>query len=420
MTEAKKARTAAEVPALPEFWSRGFLLKHVADIVAFYEGRAQDPAGGFHQNMYLDGTRYNEGWQQIVSTARYTVNFCHVAKVLDRPELLALGRHGLAWLEEGHWVAEKEMYAFTLQDHKPLDMTQHAYAYAFVLMAHAATFKAGVAKDASGMAKVYDLLERRFWQPEHQAYADTMSEQGELDSYRGQNSNMHLCEALLAAYESCGEERYLKRAEVLAKTYTQALAGKAKGLVWEHYTPSFEVDWEYNKDDPANMYRPWGFQPGHQIEWAKNLLNLRRHLPVQPDDWMLKRAQELFDVSYDTSWDKEHGGLVYGFNPEMQWCDSDKYFWVQAESIATAALLVAAEAGSEGQAEAARRHRQCYDALWAYCWQHFVDHTFGGWFQKLTVDNKRYTNEKVTSGFKCDYHTIMSCIEALRAFNPAA
>lgn len=35
---------------------------------------------------------------------------------------------------------------------------------------------------------------------------------------------------------------------------------------WNHdmpLTPSVRVQ-EYNKNDPSNIYRPWGFQPGHQ------------------------------------------------------------------------------------------------------------------------------------------------------------
>ena len=38
-------------------------------------------------------------------------------------------------------------------------------------------------------------------------------------------------------------------------------------------------------------------------------------------------------------WDEKSGGLVYGFAPNGDVCDSDKYFWVQAESLAAAALL---------------------------------------------------------------------------------
>ena len=86
----------------------------------------------------------------------------------------------------------------------------------------------------------------------------------------------------------------------------------------------------------TNIFRPWGFQPGHQTEWAKLLLILDRH---RPEAWHLKRARELFDRALELSWDDEHGGMVYGFDPDGRFYDEDKYFWVQAESLAAAALL---------------------------------------------------------------------------------
>ena len=47
------------------------------------------------------------------------------------------------------------------------------------------------------------------------------------------------------------------------------------------------------------------------------------------------------------SYDAEHGGLVYGFGPDQQWCDSEKYFWVQGESLATCAQLYKATADAK-------------------------------------------------------------------------
>merc|ERR550537_1135975 len=166
-----------------------------------------------------------------------------------------------------------------------------------------------------------------------------------------------MCEALIAAFEATRDKKYLDRATVLADTFARKLADKAEGFVWEHYTKDFEIDWEYNRNDPTNIYRPWGFQPGHQNEWAKNLLNINRYRPQQ---WMVRRAQELFDKSWDLSWDAEHGGLVYGFGPDRKWCDEEKYFWVQGESMATAALLF--EATKEAQ------YVEKYVCLWQYCW----------------------------------------------------
>ena len=39
------------------------------------------------------------------------------------------------------------------------------------------------------------------------------------------------------------------------------------------------------------------------------------------------------------AWEPELGGIVYGFGPDGKACDGDKYFWVQAESLAATALL---------------------------------------------------------------------------------
>ncbi|MCM3061032.1 AGE family epimerase/isomerase, partial [Bacillus subtilis] len=57
--------------------------------------------------------------------------------------------------------------------------------------------------------------------------------------------------------------------------------------VWEHYHADWSIDWDYNKEDSSNIFRPWGFQPGHQTEWAKLLLILERHRPL---DWLAPRA----------------------------------------------------------------------------------------------------------------------------------
>eukprot|EP00928_Gymnodinium_smaydae_P021450 TRINITY_DN18368_c0_g1_i1.p1 TRINITY_DN18368_c0_g1~~TRINITY_DN18368_c0_g1_i1.p1 ORF type:complete len:409 (+),score=70.12 TRINITY_DN18368_c0_g1_i1:65-1291(+) len=402
---AKRPRLSKFKP--DNFFSKEFLIHHIEDIVSFYEPRCVDSTGGFFQSFYIDGTRFNERFRQIVSSTRMVINFMMVGKLLGRQDLIKMGKHGLDYLENVHYVASEKRYAFAVRDHKPEDMTEQAYGYAFVLAAHAAAVAAKAVPDDSGVKKVFDILEEKFWLPEHGAYLDTISADGVVDnSYRGQNSNMHMCEAMIAAYEATKDKRYLDRATILAKTFTQKLAAKADGYIWEHYTVNFEVDWEYSKNDPTNIYRPWGFQPGHQNEWAKNLLNINRYTP---QSWMVERAKELFDGSWKLAWDAEHGGLVYGFGPDKKWCDAEKYFWVQGESMATAALLY--------QATKDPKYVEQYVHLWHYCWEHWVDHEHGAWIGfKMTRDNKRVSEEKAIAGGKCDYHTMMSCIEALRVF----
>ena len=91
---------------------------------------------------------------------------------------------------------------------------------------------------------------------------------------------MHMCEAMLAAWTASRDRRYLDRAAMLADHITRRQAAKAGGLVWEHYDTDWNVDWDYNRDNPRHLFRPWGFQPGHQTEWAKLLLILERSRPA--------------------------------------------------------------------------------------------------------------------------------------------
>eukprot|EP00913_Durusdinium_trenchii_P020943 g19679.t1 len=141
---AEALATGREELGRAHFFSKDFLLQHIADIIAFYKVRALDPSGGFFQSFRIDGTKFNEDFRQIVSSARMVINFMLAGKLLKDPELLKIGKHGLEYLEKVHYVPEKQSYAFTVEKHKPKDMVEQAYGYAFVLAAHAAARTAGV------------------------------------------------------------------------------------------------------------------------------------------------------------------------------------------------------------------------------------------------------------------------------------
>lgn len=387
------------------FFKKDFLIEHCHKILTFYDDRVVDETGGYFQNYYDNGEVFEPGFRQLVSSTRIVVNYCQAAINLKKAEYLSVARHGLEYIENVHWQPQQKMYAWTLQDHRPLDMTQQAYGYAFVLLAYANAKKAGLLASNDKLLEVYQLLEERFWQADYGLYADEMSSSGELSSYRGQNANMHLCEAMIAAYEATQLPLFIKRAIQIAESIVVKQTQLTDGFIWEHYKDNFQPDWEYNKDDPKNLYRPWGFQPGHQTEWTKLLLLLYRHEPL---DWLLEYGKKLFEESYQIAWDEEQGGLIYGFDREKNWCDDDKYFWVQAESFVAAALLYDITQNND--------YLNKYQAIWQYCWDFMIDHQYGAWYRVLDKDNKKYSNEKSAAGAKCDYHNLGACFEVLKLF----
>lgn len=383
-------------------YSKAFLEQHCKDIYRFYDSRVVDQEGGYFQNYLDNGEVFNPQFKHLVSSARIIVNYARGYSLLSEKQYAEFAIHGLTFLEKVHWREDKQGYAWTLQGNEPLDMTQQNYGYAFVLLAYAAIHKAKIKDTKEDIKRVFDLMEARFWQPDFELYADEISAGGVLSPYRGQNANMHACEAMISAFEATGDTVYFSKAKCIAENITARQADQTRGLVWEHYTPTFQTDWDYNRDDPKNLYRPWGFQPGHQTEWAKLLVSLYR---IEPNTTWLTRAQFLFDSAYKVAWDNEYGGLIYGFDDEGNWCDDDKYFWVQAESFAAAALLY--------QETKEAQYLDAYKKLWAYSWEHFVDHQYGAWFRLLSRNNAKVSDEKSSAGAKCDYHTLGACFDVL-------
>jgi mannose/cellobiose epimerase-like protein (N-acyl-D-glucosamine 2-epimerase family) len=395
--------------------------------MAFYHPRCIDPAGGFFHYFRDDGTVYDASHRHLVSSTRFVFNYALAANEFGkedpalREEYLGAVHHGTAYLRQKHFDPQSGGYVWTIRDGEPEDTSQQCYGAAFVLLAYSCALKAGIEEARGWMGEVWDLLELRYFEPQHGLYRDEATRDWRFSDYRGQNANMHMCEAMLAAYEASGERRYLDRAHTLADHMTRRQAEKAGGLVWEHYDRDWNVDWDFHRDDPKHLFKPWGFQPGHQTEWAKLLLILDGHLRQagEAPAWLLSKARELFDRAVAAAWDTEFGGLVYGFAPESLRkgiagrtlpdgetfvCDEDKYFWVQAESIATAARLAAAT-GDDA-------YWQWYDRLWDYAWRHMIDHEYGAWYRILDRQNRKYSDEKSPAG-KTDYHTMGACHDVL-------
>ena len=404
---------------MPDFRSPQFLLDHIQHTLRFYEGRNLDPSGGFFHFFKDDGRVFDAHTRHLVSSTRFVFNHAMAFRRFGRAQDQAAAHHGLRFLHAAHeqpqggfaWQIDWRKGRATVQDG-----THHCYGLAFVLLAHAHALMASVSEAAEGLEATWQLMNARFWETDAQLYADEATPDWTVGPYRGQNANMHGCEAMMAAFEATQDHKYLDRALTLARSVTQRLATLAGSLVWEHYrrTPDgWAVDWDYNRDDKTNIFRPWGFQTGHLTEWAKLLMQLERHLPAgHGEDWMLPTARHFFDTAMRHGWDDTHGGLVYGFAQAeggpvgcFEVCDADKYFWVQAESFAAAALL----AVRTGDAA----YWRWYDRIWDYAWAHFVDHTHGAWYRILGPDNRKLSDDKSPAG-KTDYHTMGACYDVLR------
>lgn len=394
--------------------------------------------------------------RHLVATCRYVANFS-LGVEHDGPEpWREAAAHGLAFLERVHRDSEvdsgtgsrtgsgdaPDRYRWHVIDtadgdgsdridrYRVVDSRLSTYGHAFVVLAHARAERAGLARDGDDpdrpiddpdrstddpavgdpiarTAAVADAFLDRFYEPERGLCRSDLDAEGEpIEAYRGQNANMHACEALLAAARSTNESRYLDRATRIARRLTVDLAAETDGLLWEHYTPDWTHDFAYNRDSPRDQFRPWGYQPGHHAEWAKLLGELDR----EGIDWALDRGIELFDAAVELGWDDDRGGFHYAVEDDGTPVADEKYGWAVAEAIGAAAVLFE-RTGEE-------RFRRWHDRLWRYAFEHLRAPT-GMWRERLSPDNEPIPPTDAPP-VEPDYHPIGACHAGLESARAAA
>lgn len=402
--------------------SKAFLSDQLQQIVDFYYPACIDETlGGYINQFRDDGTIFDAKTKHLVGTCRFIYVFATAATMLGKPEYLEAARHGVKFLQQHHRQAAGG-YAWVLNGLDVDDATNHCYGHAFVLLAYATALKAGIKEAAHPLAETFDLMEDKFWRANDQLYVDEISSDWTVVSpYRGQNANMHTCEAMIAAFEATGESRYIERATTLARRVCIDLAGESGGMIWEHYREDWSIDWEYNLDDPKHLFRPYGYLVGHWAEWTKLLLILEEH---NPQDWMLPQAQRLFDEAVEKGWDHGNGGFNYSISPDIdadqasalglsgelpyepnEIIDTDRYYWVLSETIAAAGILA--------KRTSSQKYWEWYERTWEWSLENLVDQQHGGWYRILDKNNQRYDNLKSPPS-KTDYHPVAACWELFK------
>ncbi|WIV12871.1 MULTISPECIES: AGE family epimerase/isomerase [Clostridia] len=391
------------------FQSSEWLKSHIFTILNFYYPQCMDDKNEGYYNCFLDdGTICDYNTKHLISTTRFIYDFSVGSIIGNQPGwyVRALSQ-GLSFLQKNHLDHKNGGYYWILRDQRVEDPTKFAYGHAFVLLSAARAAQAGMAQATKIIEYTYNVLEKHFWEPRYRLYKDEISADWSVVSpYRGQNSNMHMCEAMMAAYDATSNVKYLQRAYDLAKSVTVKLAAQSGGMIWENFYPDWTIDWTYyEKDESLQQFRPTGFVPGHQIEWSKLLLLLERYYH---EDWMLERAKYLYHAGLSKGFDPQYGGVFYLLSRDGAVINTDKIYWVLAETIGASALM------------AVRKNSQyywdVYNSMFRYCWSYMIDTVYGGWYNILNREGKRYSNIK-SPLTKTDYHPIANCYETIRALS---
>jgi len=346
--------------------------------------------GGFVERLGPDGKADQLAPRRVRVQARQIYSFAIAAR--------------LGWYPQGRDVAMKGMEYMLAKARSPdgrpgfvhlidpdgnvLNPLRDAYDHAFVLLAMATLYElSGDASLRGEMDSLVAFLDRELRSP-HGGYIEGIPP----TLPRRQNPQMHLFEAMIAAFDATHELSYQNRAGDLFGLFAASLYDARRQALGEY----FEEDW--------SRIEPVVVEPGHQAEWVWLLRGFER---ITGCPTGRHRAQLLSSALRYR--DEATGCLIDEGDAEGNIRKSTRRLWPQTE-IAKA-WIAQAEVGEQGAADKA-----C-EAL-ARLHRHYLSHPVaGGWYDQFDRDNRSLVDTIPASSF---YHIICAIAEAERVLVPLA
>lgn len=380
---------------------RLWLLSQARTLFDMFQYRALNPRGGF---FALDVTGHPipavdpaQGVERPLHATTRMVHCFSIAHLMGLPGADRMIDHGMDFIWSRHRDRTHGGYFWAVNDVAATDSTKQAYGHGFVLLAASSAKVAGHPDADRLLADISEVLDTRFWEPVPGATSEEYAaDWSKISDYRGQNSNMHLTEALMAAFEATGDALYLSRAESIAGLIINRHARAEGWRVAEH----FDSDWTVDRDYAGSpMFRPSGTTPGHALEWSRLLVQLWE-LGGRAHAWMLEASKALFRRSVTDGWEPTKGGFYYTIGWDGEPSRPDRYWWPAAEAIGAAAMLASVDPDPF--------YEEWYRRVWSFVTNHFIDHEHGGWIPELDSDLKPIVN--VFVGKPDLYHSVQACL----------
>lgn len=370
-------------------------------------GRASRVAAGGFGRLDEQGRLDETGPTELWITCRMTYVYA-LGALLGRPGCGVLVDHGLGALagrlrdaEHGGW------YAAVGPDGPRGDeqTAKGAYPHAFVVLATASAAAAGRPGARELLDEALEVSLRHFWDDDAGMVVESWDRAfTRTEAYRGVNANMHTVEGYLAAADVTGDVAWLERAARITERVVHHLARDNAWRIPEHFDEEWRPLLDYNADEPAHPFRPYGATVGHWLEWARLTLHVRAALIAagrSAEPWMVDDAVALFDASVAEGWAVDGApGFVYTVDWDGRPVVRERMHWVLCEALGAAAALYAVTGNA--------RFDAWYSTWWDYAAAHLLDLEGGSWWHELGPDNA--VSRTVWSGKADLYHAVQATL----------
>jgi mannobiose 2-epimerase len=378
--------------------------------------------GGYYTNFEYNWEQSNDQGKMIVTQARDMWTASKAAQLMTDSILYRqYAKHGFDYLVNFMW--DKKNGGFYLY-YKPGKPAEHAgykliYGNAFALYAMAEYAKINPSEKVfSWINKTFnwidsvahDDLNRGYfnWILDDELKKDTPKNRNYIKrqgwgepEWKGQNTSIHLLEALTAAYKVMPSPKIRERLTEMLVLVRDTMVQPDSSL--KLY---FTSDWkpiDHSKKTKRyvqkNIYNDH-ISFGHNIETAYLIIDAAETLYGQADSTSLQVAKALTGHSLKHGFDKNYYGLFdkgYMFNGQVEIIDNRKTWWSQFEALHTLALMTYYYPDDE-------IYPKAFANMWNYIKQELYDNEYGGYYNNGLDMNPDDKKGRKAHNWKGPYH----------------
>lgn len=384
------------------------------NILRFWLDHMQDTEnGGFYGQMTGDGTLVKEANKGCILNARILWSFSAAYRVTGRAEYLEAATRAKGYILQ-YFVDREYGGTYWALDCKgmPVDTKKQFYAIGFCIYGLSEYARATQSSEALDCAlSLYLSIEEHSLDPVHNGYIEACTrEWGEIADMRlseldanypkSQNTHLHIIEPYANLYRVLKALRpdapETARVEKSLRNLIDIFCDKILNPETHHLDLFFENDWMRG----AGALESYG----HDIEcsWLMHEAAL-----VLGDPIILNMVEPIVQLVANASEKglNDDGSMVHEANLDTGYVDTDRHWWVQAETV-VGFYNVYQHFGDTSALDKALR-------CWQYIKDNLIDREGGEWFWSRDPERRINRRDDKAGFWKCPYHNSRMCLELM-------
>lgn len=380
----------------------------IENILPFWMGRMVDAeTDGFYGQITGEDETIKNAPKGSVLNSRILWTFSAAYRIYKNHDYLAIATRAKNYIIS-YFNDKKSGGVYWLLDYKgnPVETKKQIYAQGFVIYGLSEYYRVTNDAEALNLAiDLFHLIEKYSFDSEKNGYLEAFTQEWQLiedmrlsdkdvNEQKTMNTHLHILEPYTNLYRVWKDDLLKKQLKNLIGVFLNKIINAKTN----HLDLFFDADWN-NKGDSVSF--------GHDIEasWLVHEAAL-----VLEDEETIHTVEKVVPLIVNAA-EKgllPDGSMMYERNIDTQHEDTERHWWVQAETVI----------GFLNHYQHYNDEKSLNKALrcWSYIKQNLIDDKNGEWFWSIYPNGSINRDDDKAGIWKCPYHNGRMCLEIIERF----